>query len=219
MPDLDTSLHADMLRRSKIQRSFLGRLLLAIKSAIKKPIYGLEWGDPDNVAPLKFIKERYVLPYVNRKHHAVEIGPGGGRWTRYLLGFSKLYVVEYYAELLDELRKNYNESNMTFIKNNGTDFPTIDEESIDYIFSFGTFVHLDAHLIEDYLKNMKSIVKPGVNIVIHYSDKTKIMAQLNEGFADNNPDRMRKMVLSEGYEILQEDLTTMWHSSIIRFTI
>ena len=66
---------------------------------------------------------------------------------------------------------------------------------------------------------MKPLTKPGANIVIQYSDKTKIMAQLNEGFADNTPDEMRNMVQNTGYRILEEDLTTLWHSSIIRFTV
>jgi len=45
------------------------------------------------------------------------------------------------------------------------------------------------------------------------------MAQNNKGFSNNTPEKMRAMVLSTGYKILEEDLTTMWHSSIIRFTL
>ncbi len=220
MPDLDTSLHVNMLTASKIKRWLPIRVLRAIKRELSsKDLYGLEWGDPDRLEPLQFIRDRYVLPYVNSKHHALEIGPGGGRWTRYLLGFGKLYVVDYHDELLKELRKNFNKPNMVFVKNNGSDFPGIEEGSIDYLFSFGTFVHLDIHLIESYLKNIRPLVKPGVNIVIHYADKTKIMAQVRKSFSDNTPDKMRKMVLDSGYKILEEDLTTMWHSSIVRFTI
>jgi len=220
MPDLNTSLHLDMLNRFKKRIRLPLRFLKAIKGEIfSKEIYGLQWGDPDVVPPLRFIRDRYVIPYVNAKHNALEIGPGGGRWTRYLLGFGRLYVIDYQSELLEELKKNFNKKNITFIKNNGTDFPGIEEGSIDYLFSFGAFVHLDKHLIEAYLENMKSLAKAGANIVIQYSDKTKIMAQLNEGFSDNTPAEMRKMVLNAGYQILEEDLTTLWHSSIIRFTV
>jgi len=88
---------------------------------------------------------------------------------------------------------------------------------VDFIFSFGCFVHLDAHLIEGYVKNMKNILKPGGNVVIHYSDQSKIMAQINPGFSDNRPERMRAMVTGAGFRVLEEDLTTLWHSSIIRF--
>jgi len=149
----------------------------------------------------------------------VEIGPGGGRWTRYMLGFRRLYVVDYYGDLLEEVKKHVRKPHIEFIKNNGTDFPGIGDRSVNYLFSFGTFVHLDEHVIQTYLSNMKRILKAGGNVVIHYSDKTKVMAQINEGFAENTPAKMRSMVSEAGYEICEEDLTTMWHSSIIRFTI
>src|SRR5688572_21435933 len=112
MPDLDTSLHLDMLERFR---------------RLEKPtnLYGLQWGDPEVVEPLRFIRDSYVLPYVSREHVALEIGPGGGRWTRYLLGFKAVYVVDYHTELLDELRKNFDQPNMVFIRNNGTDFPGV----------------------------------------------------------------------------------------------
>jgi hypothetical protein len=209
MPDLDTSLHLDMLARSRHANAGLR----------SPPLYGLEWGDPDVVEPLKFIKERYVLPYVDPQQSAVEIGPGGGRWTRYLLGFKAIYAVDYHQELLDELRRNFGQyRNIHFIKNNGTDFPGISPRSIDYLFSFGTFVHLNFNLIEDYLLAITPIMKPGANVVIQYSDKTKIMAQLNQGFAENTPKKMRDAVLAAGYRILEEDATSLWHSSVIRFT-
>jgi hypothetical protein len=220
MPNLSTTLHLDMLRRSKRRRNPALRILRAIKRELSYGgIYGLEWGDPELVEPLRFIRDRYLLPYVNNNDCAVEIGPGGGRWTRYMFGFKKLYVVDYYPELLAEMKRNFKRSNLEFVKNNGTDFPGINDHSIDYLFSFGTFVHLDTDLVAEYLSNMKRILKAGANVVIHYSDKTKIMAQINDGFSDNTPERMRSLVLDAGYKICEEDLTSMWHSSIIRFTI
>ncbi len=210
MPDLHTPIHLNMLSHFKD---------VASKTALPaKFIYGLHWGDPENVSPLMYVRHQYVLPYVNSNDTAVEIGPGGGRWTRYLLPFKKLYAVDYHAELLDELKKNFDTPNMMFIKNNGVDFPGIEDNSIDFIFSFDVFVHLDTDLISQYLKSMKRIAKQGANIVIHYSDKNKVMAQLDQTFSKNTPDQMRALVLEAGFKILEEDLTTMWHSSIIRFT-
>lgn len=208
-----------MLNRFKRER-LLSRVFPGFsRSRATKGVYGLEWGDPDYVEPLKFIRDRYVLPYVDRAQTAVEIGPGGGRWTRYLLGFRKLFVVDFHAEMLDELKSNFHEPNMTFVKNNGSDFPGIEKQSIDFVYSFDAFVHFDLPLIERYLANIKEIAKPGANIVIHYSDQTKIMAQVNRGFSDNTPEKMRQLLLGAGFKILEEDLTTMWHSSIARFTV
>jgi enamine deaminase RidA (YjgF/YER057c/UK114 family) len=213
MPDLNTKLHVGMLRASQIQNSLPVRLLRAFA---KRDVYGLEWGDPERVEPLKFIRERYLTPYLNPEHTAVEIGPGGGRWTRYMLGFKQLYVVDYYPQLLEELQRTLESPNLAVIKNNGTDFPGIPDESVDFVFTFGTFVHLDAPLIESYLQNLRRIVRPAANLVIHYSDKNKVMAQQNVSFSQNTPERMRRMVQQAGYEILEEDVTTMWHSSLMR---
>lgn len=219
MPDLNTTLHLDMYQEYKRRNSFLRRLGKAVRE-LRSPteLYGLEWGDPETRGSLRFIRDRYVLPYVDPAGVAVEIGPGGGRWTRYLLGFRQVYVVDYHAELLQELKKHFDRPNMAFIRNTGTDFPGIADRSVDFLFSFGCFVHLDAHLVEQYLKNMRRILKGSSHAVIQYSDKNKILAQMNPAFSENSPERMRKMVQEAGYRVAEEDLTTLPHSSVMRFT-
>jgi Methyltransferase domain len=221
--ELDSTQHRDMLneRGSQFARLLPVRVARAIRRELTRGgIYGLEWGDPDVWDPLRFVRDRYVLPFINPAHTAVEIGPGGGRWTRYLLAFKTVYAVDYYDEVLAEFRKTFSRyDHVRIVKNNGVDFPGIAPQSVDYALSFGCFVHLNQSLIDQYLGNLKTILKPGGNAVIHYSDKRKIMAQLNTGFADNTPEEMRALVLRHGYRIIQEDTTTMWHSSIVHFTV
>jgi cyclopropane fatty-acyl-phospholipid synthase-like methyltransferase len=158
------------------------------------------------------------MPYVNPAHTAVEIGPGGGRWTRYLLGFGRLYLVDFHAEILAEAKRTFRRySHVYYIVNHGHDFPGIPPSSVDFLFSFGTFVHLELPIIAAYLAAMKTILKPDANVVLQYSDKRKVMAQLNPGFANTTPDEVRREVENAGFEVLEEDLTTLWHSSVIRF--
>jgi SAM-dependent methyltransferase len=220
MPGLDTTIHVDMWREYHRKNSLVRRVRRATHELLHgKKIYGLEWGDPEVVEPLAFLRNRYVLPYVKAEDDAVEIGPGGGRWSRYLLGFRTLYLVDYHRELLGEVQKNFRRPNVRFIHNNGSDFPGIPDASIAFVFSFGCFVHFDRDLIRQYLANLPRILKPGGNVVIHYSDQTKIMAQINPGFSDNSPAQMREMIGAAGFRIVEEDLTTMWNGSIVRFTL
>jgi hypothetical protein len=79
-------------------------------------------------------------------------------------------------------------------------------------------VHLELNIIDGYLRNMKPLLKPSSIVVIQYSDRTKPLGN-TEGFADNDPDRMRELVKKHGYEVLEEDLKTIWHSSVIRFKL
>lgn len=223
MPKLDDPIHLDMYQGYRRPRSRLRKLIDRVFKATRlnsamPQIYGYEWGDPDSCPPLMRIRDHFIAPYVSSSHIALEIGPGGGRWTQYLLGFGELYVVDYYAELLSELKQNFNRPSMKFIKNSGDDFPGVPDQSIDYLFCFGTFVHLEIDVIGRYLVNIHRILKPGGNVIIQYSDMTKIMARENEGFSCNTPEQMRQLVIDKGFRIVEEDLTTLWHSSIVRFT-
>jgi len=225
MPDLDTPLHLDMLKHARKRLSLGTRIRKAVKVLIgKEDFYGLEWGDPENLDPLRYVKDHFLLPYVESSSRIIEIGPGGGRWTRYMLKAKKIYTVDFYQPVLNELAKNYNLPNIQFIKNNGSDFPSIKKHSIDLIFSFGTFVHFDIDIIEEYLKNIKPLLKASSNVIIQYSDRTKPLGYEtivntgdNRGFSDNDPERMRELIKKSGYKIYEEDTKTMWHSSIIRF--
>ncbi len=219
--DLGTTMHTDQLAASRRGRSLPLRIARAVYRELRRgpAIYGLEWGDPDTWTPLRHIRDHYVLPFVNPDHVAVDIGCGGGRWTRYLLGFKAVHAVDYYEDLLVEFRRTFaRHRHVTPIRNNGTDFPGIAPGSVDYVLSFGCFGHLNQTLIDSYLGNIRTILRPGGNAVIHYSDKTKAMAQ-EPGFADNTPERMRALVTRHGFTILREDTTTMWNGAIIHFTV
>lgn len=195
---------------------------MRIKKAVqvllaKDEIYGLEWGDPEVSPPLRYIRDHFLQPYISSETTVVEIGPGGGRWTRYMLNAKQIYAVDYHQELLDELKSNFDSARIIFLKNDGDNFPNVPNESVDFVFSFGTLVHLDIDIIDRYLKNIKPLLKPESNVVLQYSDKTKPLAAMNDGFSENNPDQMRKIVQSHGYNIYEEDEKTMWHSSLLRF--
>ena len=178
-------------------------------------VYGMHWGDPEFIQPLAFIKKHYVMPYVSAEKTGLEIGPGGGRWTQYLTAMKRLYVVDYYEEMLAEFARTFKAPNIIAIRNNGSDFPGVPDNEVDFLMSFDVFVHLDAALVKSYLNNMKRILKKDAVVFLHYSDKSKIMAKINEGFAEMTPKLMRRLVKQAGYEIFEEDTTTMWHSSMM----
>lgn len=190
------------------------RLLVA-----KQPIYGMEWGDPDKQSSLRFVRDHFLLPYLTPQTVAVEIGVGGGRWTRYMLDVSRVYAVDYHQEFLDELQANFSSEAIVPVKNNGYDFPGIPDGSVDFIFSFGTFVHLDLPIIAGYLRNMKRLLKRSSSVFIQYADKTKPAAKRNKAFSDNDPERMRQLILANGYQIYEEDTERLHHSSMILFGI
>jgi SAM-dependent methyltransferase len=245
MPPLDTSLHLDMLRRSRTnpvvrrlklaatalrssegpwegyggEATTVGERVTAAARLLfaRKPLYGLEWGDPEALAVLRHVRDHFLLPYVTAESTVLEIGPGGGRWTRYLLGARRIYLIDYHQELLDELARSFRDPRLTMIRNHGSDFPGVPEGAVDFLFSFGCFVHLDLDIIEGYLDNVRGVLKPDGIAVLHYADKTKPGAQRKSSFSDNDPERMRAGITSRGFTIYEEDTTSISHSAIVRF--
>jgi ubiquinone/menaquinone biosynthesis C-methylase UbiE len=206
MPPLDSPMHVRMLDAAH-----------ASGEVEELGVYGLQWGNPQVRPDLRHIRDRFIAPYINPDHVAVEIGPGGGRWTRYMLGFATLYAVDYHDRLLTELAGNYRAPHLRLIKNSGSDFPGIPENSVDYIFSCGVFVHLDIDIIEAYFRNMRRILKASGCAVIQYSDKNKEVARRHgSDFSDTTPEVIRPLVIRCGFGILEEDTTTLRHSSVVR---
>ena len=212
-------LHLAMLANARRERRLTRRLVKAWSILIgRDEIYGLKWGDPDTCPPLRHIRDTFLLPHVHSDTTVVEIGPGGGRWTRYMLHARRIYAVDPYPELLAELRRHFDRPNIIPVRNNGSDFPGITDQSVDFIFSFGVFVHLEKPVIADYLRNMRRIIRPGGTIVLQYSDKAKPLARINGGFTENSPEDMRAMATELGYRITEEDTQTLWHSAVIALT-
>jgi len=188
------------------------------KNPKKEKYFGEGWGNPEIKPFLKKICENFVIPYVNKNHIAIEIGSGGGRWTQYLLNFKKVFCVEFNQNMFQYLIDRFGtKTNLSFCLTNGTDFPGIAKDSIDYAFSFGTFVHLDNNLIKEYLVNLRQVMKKDSNVVIQYSEKTKPLAARKPGFSNTTAKIMRKLVLDSGFSIISEDLDSLPHSNVIHF--
>ena len=67
--------------------------------------------------------------------------------------------------------------------------------SVDFVFSYGVFVHLEQDVIDAYLAEIHRVLRPDTGrALLQYSDKTKSAAKHSSGFSQNTPDDMRRLV-------------------------
>ncbi len=193
-------------------------LLFLDKNPKKEIFFGDRWGIPDEDSVLEKIRDNFIIPLVNENKTIVEIGPGGGRWTKYLLNCDKLYLVDISAKMFEYLKKRFNSRpNIKFCLTDGSTFPGVPKNSVDLVLSMATFVHLEIDLIEQYLRNMKIILKDQSDVVIEYPEMKKSEAAKNPGFAKNTAETMRKLVRNQGFSIISEDNDSISHTNIIHF--
>lgn len=159
-------------RASANQRPYLGDEWTAGEDAkSREQPYGLPWevsGNFDDYLQQNLL-DRYLLP---RSADGLEIGPGGGRLTRLLLPRTEvLHVAEPSETMLRHLKERFAEvSNVRYHQTDGITLPALNAATLDFVFSFDVFVHLEPRLIYWYLRQIEALLKPGGTGIIHYSN-------------------------------------------------
>jgi SAM-dependent methyltransferase len=117
----------------------------------------------------------------------VEIAPGNGRWTQYLLPHCRSYLGIDVAELaITTCQERFSEySNVKFAVNDGLSLPMVADGSANLVFSFDSLVHSEANVISAYLEEFHRILDPvGGVAFIHHSNlgEYRVSAPLRDMF-------------------------------------
>jgi ubiquinone/menaquinone biosynthesis C-methylase UbiE len=105
-----------------------------------------------------------------RNKKILEIGPGHGRFTQFIsILASELLVVDLNPNCIKKTKEKLGHHVLGYFVNNGNDLPKIRDNSQDLVFSFDSFVHFHKNVIDDYLKEIFRVLKPGGKAYIHHS--------------------------------------------------
>lgn len=195
-----------------------GRMLAEFEESAQEPYWGDRWGDPETCEPYVEVHRRFVEPYLRPGLDVLEIGSGGGRWTQYLLPSARrLVVVELNPESFDHLRRRFPAylDRLEFQRTNGYEMSGVSGASIDLVFTFDVFVHLEPDGIGNYLAEIERVLRPGGRAIAHYGDKRKPVAAENPGFSDMDRARMESLLGTARLGVLDHDDEVMCHSNII----
>jgi SAM-dependent methyltransferase len=193
-------------------------------------LYGIQWGDPEvrglryfvqrllhpalGPGPLYKVVDGYIRPYVKASSTVLEIGAGGGRWTRYLVVAHRVICVDINPEFFDVLNAMFPGAKLEFYQPQGCELDGITDNSVDFVFSFGTFVHIEPEGIAQYLEQIRRVLKPGGIAVIHYAEKRKPAARDNPTFSDMTAEKMEAMA---PMPIVAHNTRVLKHSNIVVF--
>lgn len=177
--------------------------------------FGDRWGDPETFGPLLEVRQRFLDPYFSAGTTVVEIGSGGGRWTQYLARAAQLIVVEYNPEAFGYLRERFPDVRLTTYQTGGAEMCGIDDGTVDFVFTFDVFVHLEPEVIGNYLQEIERVLRPGGVAVVHYGDVRKDIALHNPGFSRMTRQRMEELIAATGLRTIDHDETIMFHSNVV----
>ena len=132
---------------------------------------GEEWSERWGTSKAQWSET--ILPRIKDCLPAItilEIGPGYGRWTEYLKDHcERLIVVDRAAECIDACRSRFAaDPRITGYVNNGGSLDMIPDASVDFIFSFDVFVHINHAEVSSYAAEFARVLKPGGVGIVHH---------------------------------------------------
>lgn len=116
-----------------------------------------------------------ILPRIRNALPAdtiLEIGPGYGRWTHYLKDHCKnLVVVDRVQQCVDACRERFRDDpRIRAYVTEGGSLSMLQDESVDFVFSFDVFVHIKREIVASYLSEFGRVLKTGGKGFIHHSN-------------------------------------------------
>jgi ubiquinone/menaquinone biosynthesis C-methylase UbiE len=101
----------------------------------------------------------------------LEVGPGAGRWTEMLRSrASHLVLVDISATCLDLCRDRFGVgADIEYHLHDGQSPLDVRAETVDVIWSYDVFVHINPNDVDAYLAEFARILKPGGRGVVHHS--------------------------------------------------
>jgi SAM-dependent methyltransferase len=102
----------------------------------------------------------------------LEIAPGYGRWTHYLKDLStSLVLVDVSDRCIEACKRRFaEEDHIRYHVNDGSSLASIEDESIDFVFSFDSLVHVEQDVIDAYVQQLATKLKPEGIAFLHHSN-------------------------------------------------
>ncbi len=102
----------------------------------------------------------------------LEIAPGFGRWTEFLLSHcAALIGVDVAPKCIEACTQRFaDHPEASFFTNDGNYLPMVEDSSVDFAFSFDSLVHVEIETLASYLAELARVLKPDAVAFLHHSN-------------------------------------------------
>lgn len=232
---------ADFLSMPTIQENYI-----AWNDRYDWPQDGDEWGRFD-LPFFQRIRADFFDSFVTSSTAVLEIGPGHGRWTGALAERAgRVVLVDISEKNLAYCRERFKKfTSIEYIQCDGASLAGVPDESIDFVWSFNAFVHMEKPVIISYLKEIQRVLRPGGHcafdhagrnhLCLHFeflnrfgSGGKKLYQRLSlgrrkksigDGWRSNVSAHMvRSAATDSGFSVLKHKAAYLYHQKPSRFT-
>jgi SAM-dependent methyltransferase len=136
-----------------------------------------QWGTPAD--QWEHVLLPRVGPFLDEMATVLEIAPGHGRWTQFLLPRCKrLIAVDLNENCIEHCRRRFNSPRLEAHVNDGRSLEMVTDGSVDFVFSFDSLVHVEADVLDAYVQQIARKLRPDGFAFIHHSNLRSYLGAL-----------------------------------------
>ena len=145
---------------------------------------------------------RALAPYVPAGSRVLEIGPGGGRWTAELVERAgHLTGADISPACVETCRRRFADlPHAEFFLTDGVTLPFVAEGSVDAVWSFDVFVHINGDDVARYLDELARVMAPGARAVVHHGSEG---GQHGGWRSDLTTERLDRELTTRGLRVIE----------------
>lgn len=118
--------------------------------------------------------ETFIAPNLSPSSVVLEIAPGHGRWSKEMVSRCKnLILVDLSPSCIEFCKKLFaSYHHVRYITNDGMSLDEVEDNDVDFIWSYDSFVHMEKDTIGNYLNEIYRVLKPEGKAIIHHAGRT-----------------------------------------------
>lgn len=139
---------------------------------------GDEWSEQAEACNVPYEKWKdqlartFLIPNLRPDFTVLEIGPGHGRWSALIphrIPRGILHLVDLSPSCIEFCKKRLaGHQNVIYHVGDGKSLSTLETSSVDFVWSFDVFVHIEEPELRGYARDLHRVMKPQSMGVIHH---------------------------------------------------
>jgi ubiquinone/menaquinone biosynthesis C-methylase UbiE len=176
------------------------------------PKDGDEWTDQAEFCQMNYvvwkqdIVQAFITPSISRNSTVLELAVGHGRWTPFLARRARRYIgVDFSPSCIAFCRRHFaNLTNVDFSNTDGRTLSLIPDASVQFIWSYDSFVHIEADITEGYLAEFARVLSPAGRCSIHHPGQPSPEQRANGGRSRMSTELFARLAQRHGLRVLSQ---------------